>query len=284
MPPKWIEIKITMPLEHLETISSYLFALGSSGLLEGKEDFTVYFPQENWIPDSYVLLRSFCETLYPDVQFSLSEVEAENWNENWKKNFHPFYLTENCVIVPDWKKDYDASGAHKIIISPKMAFGTGHHETTKLILLLLPDFIGEGAKVLDAGTGSAILSIYAAQLGAAQITAFDTDPDAVENALENIQLNGLEARISARSAALEQIEKKDFDLILANINRNVLLHLAEPFTDFIRPGGILILSGLLEQDFERVNQTYGAAGWDLQRKEQLGEWLALVYNRKDGKE
>ena len=283
MPPKWIEIKITMPTEHLETISSYLFALGSSGLLEGKEDFTVYFPQENWIPESYVLLRSFCETLYPEVQFSLSEVEAENWNENWKKNFHPFHLTENCVIVPDWEKEYDAAGAYKIIISPKMAFGTGHHETTRLILLLLPDFVNEGTKVLDAGTGSAILSIYAAQLGAAQITAFDPDPDAVENALENIQLNNLESRISARIAVLDQIEEKDFDLILANINRNVLLQLAEPFTTYLRPGGTLILSGLLEQDFEKVNQTYSAAGWNLQRKEQLGEWLALVYKRNDGK-
>jgi len=215
LPKKWIEIKITMPSEHLETISSYLFALGCSGLEERDNGFTVYFPQENWIADSYVLLRSFCESLYSDVRFSHSEIEAENWNENWKKNFHPFHLTENCVIVPDWEKEYDAAGAHKIIISPKMAFGTGHHETTQLILTLLPDYLQPQAKVLDAGTGSAILSIYAAQLGAAQITAFDTDPDAVENALENIQLNGFESRINARIAALDQIEDKDFDLILA---------------------------------------------------------------------
>lgn len=279
MPKKWIEIEVQMPGKYLESISSYLFALGSSGVVEGENGFTVYFPEENWIADSYALLRSFCEALYAPVQFSRSEVEAENWNENWKKNFHPFQLTENCVIVPDWEKDYDSGTAHKIIISPKMAFGTGHHETTKLILLLLPDYLNPRAKVLDAGTGSAILSIYAAQLGARHITAFDTDADALENAQENIRLNGLESCISARIAVLEQIAEKDFDLILANINRNVLLRLAESFTDYIRPGGTLILSGLLERDFERVDETYRAAGWHLQRKEQMGEWLALVYRR-----
>ncbi len=279
MSKQWIEIKITLPSEYLESISSYLFALGSSGLVEEDNACTVYFPEENWIPDSYVLLRSFCKALYPDVRFFQSRVQAENWNENWKKNFHPFRITKNCIIVPDWEKEYDAGDAHKIIISPKMAFGTGHHETTKLILRLLPEYLNPQASVLDAGTGSAILSIYAAQLGAERITAFDPDPDAVENALENIKLNGFQTRIAAQVATLHEIEKNEFDLILANINRNVLLTLAEPFTHFILPEGTLILSGLLEHDFDRVNETYAAAGWYLRRKEQLGEWLALVWVR-----
>jgi len=279
MSEKWIEIKIKLKPNSLETISSYLFALGCEGIQEGEQDFKVYFSEEVWSPDSYALLQSICTSVDKSAELDLSELEAENWNEKWKENFKPLHLTDTCVIVPDWEKDYKAKEEYKIIISPKMAFGTGHHETTQLILMLLPKYLKEGMRVLDAGTGSAILAIHAAQLNAKHVLAFDNDPVAIENARENIALNGFDSNIEAVVSSLHQIKAKNFDLILANINRNVLLDLAEAFTAFTVNNGLLVLSGLLQTDFEQVHNTYQNAGWILLEKRPRTEWLALVYQK-----
>jgi len=280
MQEKWIEIKILSDPKHLEQISSYLFALGCDGITEADEDFTVYFPRQVWSAESFKLLKSICYSVDAESEIALSELEAENWNENWKVNFKPFYLTESCVIVPDWEENFDAGTAHKIVISPKMAFGTGHHETTQLILMLLSDYLKQGAHVLDAGTGSAILAVHAVQLGAKNVLAFDNDPVAMENAEENVALNGFENQIDCHTGQLDIANGKEFDLILANINRNVLLGLAAEFIQYLLPQGILILSGLLETDFEMVSAAYKQAGFELIERKQRGEWLALVCKKQ----
>lgn len=279
MQEKWIEIKVISHPKHLEHISSYLFALGCDGISETDADFTVYFPSQVWSTESFKLLKSILLSVDKESKIAVSELEAENWNENWKENFKPFHLTDSCVIVPDWEQDFNAGDAYKIIISPKMAFGTGHHETTQLILLLLPEYLKKGAKVLDAGTGSAILAIHAMQLGANQVLAFDNDPVAMENARENVVLNGFENQIDCHTGQLDIAAGKEFDLILANINRNVLLDLATEFQPYLTGEGHLILSGLLESDFEIVAGKYKQAGFELMERKQRGEWLALVYKR-----
>ncbi len=279
MQEKWIELKVLSDPKHLEQISSYLFALGCDGISEADEGFTVYFPQQVWSAESFKLLKSICRSVDEESEIALSELEAENWNENWKENFKPFHLTDSCVIVPDWEKDFDAGEAHKIIISPKMAFGTGHHETTQLILMLLPDYLEQEAKILDAGTGSAILAIHAMQLGAEMVLAFDNDPVAIENAHENVTLNGFENQIECYTGQLDIARGKEFDLILANINRNVLLSLAVEFAPYLASNGKLILSGLLESDFEIVSAVFEKEGFELIERKQRGEWLALVYTK-----
>jgi len=156
-----------------------------------------------------------------------------------------------------------------------MAFGTGHHETTQLILDLMEDLIVPEMAVLDAGTGSAILAIYAALKGA-NVIAFDNDPDAIENGEENCGLNSVSSNINLFCTDLSGIKTEIYDLIIANINRNVLLDLATPFLDYSASGKLLLLSGLLESDRETILKKYNHAGWELQKGKQKGEWVALL--------
>lgn len=279
MQEKWIEIKIMSDPRYLEQISSFLFALDCDGIIERDDGFIVYFPQKAFSAESLTLIKSICLSVDPAAKIALSEIEAENWNENWKENFKPFHLTDSCVIVPDWEKELDTGLAHKIIISPKMAFGTGHHETTQLILMLLRDYIQKKSRVLDAGTGSGILAIHAVQLGAQNVLAFDNDPVAIENAIENVALNSFSNQIDCRTGQLDMATGQEFDLILANINRNVLLDLAPEFSKHMSLEGKLILSGLLETDYEKISVAYEQAGFQLIEKRHQGEWLALVYKR-----
>ncbi len=274
---KWIEITVNLLPQHLEQLSSYLFALGAEGISEQESAFVVYFPAEEWTAEKWQMLQTVCKEADPQVTFSSGEVEAQNWNENWKQNFKPLIVGDHCVVVPEWDTDYPAEGRHKIIISPKMAFGTGHHETTRLILSLLPNYVQKGMWVLDAGTGSGILAIHAIQLGAASVFAFDTDPVAIENAEENIALNGYTKVIETRIGVLSEAPEGPFGLLLANINRNVLLDLPQELLTRAEPDATLILSGLLENDTDLVRLTYETAGWRYQTGRQMGEWMALVF-------
>ncbi len=278
-PDKWIEIQVGLNPQHLEKLSSYLFALGAEGITEQETAFVVYFPAEEWTAEKWKMLQSLCRDVDEQVAFSTGEVEAQNWNENWKKNFKPLTVGEHCVIVPEWDADFPAGGRHKIIISPKMAFGTGHHETTRLILSLLPDYVQQGMRVLDAGTGSGILAIHAIQLGAASVFAFDTDPVAIENANENIVLNHCTKVIETKIGVLTDAPEGPYGLLLANINRNVLLGLSQDLLTRAITGATLILSGLLESDTALVRQAYETAGWRYRDARQLGEWIALVFVR-----
>lgn len=279
MTEKWIEIKIISNPSVLEEISSYLFALGADGLQENTQDFTVYFPAEAWSPEVFQMLHAILLAHAPTADIRTSEIQRENWNERWKENFKPFRLTENCAIVPDWEADFDSGKARKIIISPKMAFGTGHHETTQLILQLLEKWLKAGDKVLDAGTGSAILAIYAALLGAGQVLAFDNDPVAIENAEENVALNAQTHCIKTKVATLEQVPQTPYDLILANINRNVLEQLAPNFAAYGHAKTRLVLSGLLISDRGQIQSAFSENGWALLDEAAKGEWMAMVFKR-----
>ncbi len=279
METKWIEIEVNLPPQRLEQLASYLFALGAEGITEQETSFVVYFPEQEWTNEKWQMVQSLCRNMDAQVSFSLGEVEAENWNENWKRHFKPLTVGEHCVVVPEWERDFPAEGRHKIIISPKMAFGTGHHETTRLILSLLPDYVQQGMRVLDAGTGSGILAIHAIQLGAASVFAFDTDPAAIENAQENIALNRCSDVIETAVGGLQDVSHGPFALILANINRNVLLDLARDLFNRAGSGATLILSGLLESDSEMVRRAYETTGWRHKEERQMGEWMALVFEK-----
>ena len=218
-----------------------------------------------------------------DPHFSVNQIKTkqvvwEDWTENWKQNFATFRVEPNIIVAPDWEEPQVQPGEQLIKISPKMAFGTGHHETTQLILSLLPANLDRGMQVLDAGTGSGILAILAAKLGAGHVTAFDTDPVAVENARENTELNSVKNKIDIYTGYLSDGLKNKYDLIMANINRNVLLDLCVQWSDYIQPGGKLILSGILETDEDIIRSAYEKKNWQYLNKKQKGEWIALVFS------
>lgn len=278
----WIEIKVELDPQYLEEVSGFLYRTGCSGIYELDDGFKVYFANEDWSSDKLLLIADFLKRIKPAFsmdEMHFSDVENQDWNEKWKENFKPLRVSDNLIVLPDWEEIPAGEGEVQLIINPRMAFGTGHHETTKLILQLLPSHLVPGQNVLDAGTGSGILAIYAALLGAARVVAFDNDPVAVENARENFVLNGVQDKIEIFTAEAGPQGGDKFPLILANINRNVLLQLAQNFYSCASGSGKLILSGLLQEDFKQVNERYSKIGWRLIKEKREGEWLALVFEK-----
>ncbi|HID38164.1 MAG TPA: 50S ribosomal protein L11 methyltransferase [Calditrichaeota bacterium] len=281
---QWVEIHLPLSSNCLEILSALLFAEGAEGLEERKNDVVVYFSRQRWNNDLKISLMEKLKQIQSGLNIQILEerlIREENWNEAWKENFKTFRLTERIIITPEWEEYKPGADETLIIINPKMAFGTGHHETTQLILELMDEYLQQEQSVLDAGTGSGILAIYAAKQGAYPVVAFDTDPLAIENLAENAELNGVLQHITAILGTLEQTPKRHFDLIVANINRNVLLDLAESFAEFQSEKGVLLLSGILKSDSGIVRKIYEKAHYRFIGQKNKNEWIAMVFQRKD---
>ena len=280
---QWIEVHLPLNSSSLEALSALLFAEGAEGLEEKEDEIIVYFPRQSWNNETKFLLVDKLKQIRPEYNRKELEehiVREENWNEAWKENFKTFHLTERLVIAPEWEKYKPAASETLIIISPKMAFGTGHHETTQLILEIMEERLHEEQSVLDAGTGSGILAIYAAKKGASPVVAFDTDPLAIENLRENAELNGVKNKINAILGTLKQVPVRQFDLIIANINRNVLLDLAASFSEYQKKNGFLLLSGILEADVGLIKEKYEKRHYQLIGQKSKNEWRALIFQWK----
>jgi len=279
MDKNWIDIKVENSPATLDEYSYLIFALNCVGITEHENHYNVCFDPDIWTDEKK---SAFVEILkskgIPKSKISFNIIPHENWNENWKENFKIFSVGKSIVVQPDWEKYQPKDNECLLTIAPKMAFGTGHHETTQLILRLMEGKIKKGMSVIDAGTGSGILAIYASLNGADPIIAFDNDPEAIENANENCGLNNVK-NIDVRCCVLNDIKPSPTDLIIANINRNILLDLAPSFADYAHNETSLILSGLLDIDRPEIEETYLKNGWKLQESKQMGEWMALRFNR-----
>ncbi|MBN2426525.1 MAG: 50S ribosomal protein L11 methyltransferase [Calditrichaceae bacterium] len=279
----WVRLLIPISSGMIEKISGEIFALGAEGLEEESEHIVAYFKDDIWnqaLEDQLIQCLKHFVPMIGINDIKKQTVGWENWNENWKQNFASFRVPPNIIVAPEWENPKLAGNEIVIKISPKMAFGTGHHETTQLILSLLPVYVLSESAVLDAGTGSGILAILAAKSGAQKVVAFDNDPVAIENALENVDLNGVKQQVRLIRGSLEDIPVQKFNLILANINRNVLLDLRDKWPDYITPDGKLILSGILDQDEKVIRDAYENDNWQYIDKKQQGEWIALVFSYK----
>jgi ribosomal protein L11 methyltransferase len=205
-------------------------------------------------------------------------VPGQNWNELWESNFQPVVVGDFCAVRADFH-DQIAGVRHELVINPKMAFGTGHHETTYMCLAALERLPLAGARLLDYGTGTGILAILAARLGAAEVEAVDIEEEAYRNTVENAALNGVSAQIVARCGTLDAIEGRDFDGVLANINRNVILASLDRLAALTRPGGWLLVSGILEEDGTVVRDAAEVAGFEVRERQQRGKWLCIEFIR-----
>ena len=279
----WVEVSVQIDPSLLEVVANDIFALGAEGLEEKDACVKLYFSGERWNQQTQKSLVGIITKLNSEFNSSYIRTEIvpyQDWTESWKENFKLFHLIDNIIVKPDWD-DYQAQeGEIVITISPKMAFGTGHHETTQLVMLMLQKYLRDGQRLLDAGTGSGILAILAAQLGAREITAFDNDPIAIENAKENFYLNNIKIKHNIFCGILEDLEISKYDVLVANIDRNVLLKLPEKLIGYIKPGGTLILSGLLSRDEDKILNAYEEFDWRAVEKDQKGAWivLALTHN------
>ena len=210
------------------------------------------------------------------LTLDVSGVQDEDWSENWKKYYKPFRIGTHLVVKPTWEA-YAARRDDLVIeLDPGMAFGTGTHETTNMCMQLLEKHLKPGMRVMDVGTGSGILAIAAARLGAEDVLAIDIDPAAVKVARENIALNQVQARVRAVEGDLCKSEAMPCELAVANIVADAICMLAGPLTRHLEKGGLLICSGIIREREADVQKAAREAGYAPVDRVEQGEWVALA--------
>lgn len=210
------------------------------------------------------------------------EIEGDDWIDVWKKHFRPIRLNK-IVVVPEWIEYRKQEGEEIVFLDSNMAFGTGEHETTSMCVELLQKYLKAGNTCIDVGCGSGILGISAAKLGAEHCYLTDLDPVAVESATHNAKRNGVIDKVAIAGANLLDGAKIEADIALANITAEVLILLAPAVRSHVKERGVLILSGIIQERLEAVEETYRKVGFSLLEKREKGSWISLVFRKGDGK-
>jgi ribosomal protein L11 methyltransferase (prmA) len=258
-----------------EILMAELAEVGFDSFEDTPTGIKAYIPKDSWnehiLQDIYLLSN-------PEftISYQITEIEQVNWNEEWEKNFSPIVVEDLCTVranfhpVPNTRYD--------IVITPKMSFGTGHHETTYMMLQQLLPLSLEGAKVLDMGCGTGILAIMAALRGARDITAIDIDPWCVENATENVQQNNC-SFITIKEGDVSLIAGEQYNLILANINRNILLSDIPAYAQTLLPQGLLLVSGFYVEDLPAIKEKCQEVGLTYLSHIERNRWVSAKFQR-----
>lgn len=275
------EFIITTEPFNSEILSSILWELNIDGINEEVNCLKVFAQHESVTTDAIESELNLLKENKLLREFSVQEnfIVEKNWNEEWEKSREVVHVTEKIVIKPTFKDYEPKSGEIVLTLDPKMSFGTGDHQTTKICLKFIEKYIKPGMKVLDAGSGTAILGIAAAKLGAEKVIAFDIDDWCYENGIENTQLNNVVDKVEIKKCELKDIEENNFNLIIANIQKNILLEFTKGFKSRINSGGILILSGLLEMDKDAIVSKYSEVGFIEIDYLKMDDWIGIVFNK-----
>ena len=245
----WHCLRLIVPKNWSEDISAHCFELGSCGVQSEKageaERLIAYFDAAL---DREAICRGIEEYLRTlglgQTAIAAAELEERDWEAEWRSHFSPVWATERIVVHPSWIPVETRDDQIAIVIDPRMAFGTGGHESTQLCLQVLENMLVPGAHCLDLGTGSGILAIAAARLGAASVLAVDIDQRAVVNSRENLVQNGVEGKnVKVLQGSINQVKGDCFDLIMANIQSHILRPLLGPVRALLQVGGRVVLSG-----------------------------------------
>ena len=311
---KWSEISIHTTNEAVEPISNILHEAGASGVViedpielvkEREDQFgEIYqlnpddYPEEGVIVKAYLPVNSFLGETVDEIKeainnlilfnidigknsVSVSEVNEEEWATAWKKYYHPVKISERFTIVPTWEEYTPVSSDELIIeLDPGMAFGTGTHPTTVMSIQALERFVKSDDVVIDVGTGSGVLSIASAMLGAKKVTALDLDEVAVESAKMNIKLNKVHPVVDVfQNNLLEGIQEKA-DVIVANILAEVIVRFTDAAAQCLKPGGYFITAGIIQQKKDEVKESIESAGFQIEETVQMEDWVSFIAKRK----
>lgn len=266
--------KINPPQPWSEILMAELIEVGFDSFTEEQDGILAYIPKDIF---NEAELSSVNVLNHPDVEVSYTyhEMPNINWNEEWEKNFDPINVEDQVLIRAEFHEANPAR--HEIIIQPKMSFGTGHHPTTHLMIQQMLNMDFQDKTVLDMGCGTSVLAIFAKQKGAGRVVAIDIDEWSVENSKENAVRNGVELDISQGTA--ENLGAEKFDIILANINRNILISDIPTYGSVLNNGGQLLLSGLCFFDVDDILEVCQANGVTLKNKQQREEWMSLLLEK-----
>ncbi len=257
-----------------EILMAELIEIGFDSFTEEHDGILGYIPKELFNESELKEINLFS---LPEVSvtYTFHEMPNINWNEEWEKNFDPIFVEDKVLIRAEFHEANPKM--HEIIIQPKMSFGTGHHPTTHLMIKQMMEMDFAGKTVLDMGCGTSVLAIYAKQKGAGKTVAIDIDEWSVENSRENAERNGVELEISQGTA--ENLGAEKFDIILANINRNILISDIPTYVSVLNDGGELLLSGLCFFDVDDIMHVCKENGLVLKNKQQREEWMSLLLEK-----
>lgn len=266
---------------NVNLLSGLLWELDILGINENDKSLVVSVNSESDVDLKRVkdLVNTLLtENLIESFEVSESLLEGKNWNEEWEKKISVIKVTDSIVIKPSFRNYEVKKGELIIVIDPKMSFGTGEHQTTKIVLQLIEKYIKVNDKVLDVGSGTALLGIAASKLGASSVIAVDNDEWCYINGKENTEKNKVE-NVDIILGTIDDIDDSEFDLVLANINRNVLIEIKESLYSKVKYGGKLILSGILENDLEEIKRQFTLLGLTALKIHQIDEWIGIVLNK-----
>ena len=262
-----------------ELLSGIVWEFEITGLLEDNDHISVFTSENSPANEEQfkvALMKLKNEKLIESFRIEKEILEDKNWNVIWEKSREVIRVSDKIVIKPTFKEYSAKHGEIVLTIDPKMSFGTGEHQTTKLILRLLERVVKSGMKVLDVGSGTGILAIASIKLGAENAVAVDFDEICLDNCRENCLLNAVSNSVEIITGEIDEVKEIGFDLILANIQKNVLLEIAEKIQAKLKSGGSVILSGLLEADQSTIEKKYHSLGFDTKCVERIDEWIAIV--------
>jgi len=275
----YIELKCEKPTEQerLEILIADLADLGFESFSEEEHHLLAYIPDKEY-SDALLAANKYLQEQHKSKLLSINFIKEQNWNAVWESNYEPVIIKKQCRIRAPFHPT-NSEIEFDLVIQPKMSFGTAHHETTSLIIEILLDEEIKGMKVLDMGCGTGVLAILSSFKGARNILAVDNDEWAYNNSLENIALNkidNLEVKLGDTGVFTDEI----FDLILANINKNVLLADIATYSKVLVPGGIIIFSGFYTHDLEDIKSEAEKNGLRYQFHKEKNKWVAAVFKSK----
>jgi ribosomal protein L11 methyltransferase len=301
--PQWLELSVQVDHEAVESVVELFAEYGYNEGVVIEEPFTQEADGDNLAVDRSrpVTVRTFVSAvdvsqatvdtirtalwhlgrMRPVGELSVETRCEEDWANAWKEHYRPVRVGRKVVVRPPWQNYQPNDGEVVIELDPGMAFGTGTHPSTRLCLLGLEDELRPDDRVLDVGTGSGILAIAAAKLGAIAVDAVDIEPVAVRSARENAARNGVADLIHVRegTAGPDQAFPGQYDLVLANIIARILIEIADGVAAAVKPGGTLVLAGIIESREPAVRRAYEQRGLRFDRRDQMEDWVSLIFRR-----
>jgi ribosomal protein L11 methyltransferase len=269
------EISVRFIKSDYDNICSFLYVQGINTILE-QDDMLIFYTPEILYPEIIKLLKA--SGVVPPDRINSKAFVNKNWNIEWEKTIEPVFIKDKIIVYPSWKKNEISKFKNriKIQIDPKMSFGTGHNETTQLILELMCDYLtGREKYFLDFGCGTGVLAIAAVKLGIPKGVAIDTDADSIENAGEYLKENKVFSKIKLYKSSIESVKEKNFDVIFANIISSVIKESMPDIISRLKKNGKLFLSGILIEEESQIKALLKKFGFRVVEIKHKAEWIGV---------